>query len=159
MRSLGWTLIQYDRCPYKTRKMPCEASVNTHRETVMWQQRQSLGDATEARKSWGSVLPQSFRGSVTFVVRHLVTVSTLCLTLYDPVDCSLPCSSVHGISQARVLEWVAISLSRGPSRLRGRTCISCIGWWTFYCWATSEAGAWPYQPLNFWLLDPRTMRQ
>ena len=119
MRSLGWTLIQYDRCPYKTRKMPCEASVNTHRETVMWQQRQSLGDATqatsEARKSWGSVLPQSFRGSVTFVVRHLVTVSTLCLTLYDPVDCSLPCSSVHGISQARVLEWVAISFSRGSS--------------------------------------------
>ena len=34
-----------------------------------------------------------------------------CLTLYDPMDCSLPGSSVHGISQARVLEWVAIAFS------------------------------------------------
>ena len=39
----------------------------------------------------------------------LVLVTQLCLTLCDPMDCSLPGSSVHGISQARVLEWVAIS--------------------------------------------------
>ena len=39
----------------------------------------------------------------------LVLVTQLCLTLCDPLDCSLPGSSVHGISQARVLEWVAIS--------------------------------------------------
>ena len=38
-------------------------------------------------------------------------VSQLCLTLCNTVDCSLPCSSVHGISQARILEWVAISFS------------------------------------------------
>ena len=38
-------------------------------------------------------------------------VTQLCLTLCDPVDCSPPCSSVHGIFQARVLEWVAISFS------------------------------------------------
>ena len=37
-------------------------------------------------------------------------------TLYDPMDCSSPGSSVHGISQARILEWVAISFSRGPSQ-------------------------------------------
>ena len=36
----------------------------------------------------------------------------LCPTLYDPMDCSLPDSSVHGILQARILEWVAISFSR-----------------------------------------------
>ena len=36
----------------------------------------------------------------------------LCLTLCDPVDCSLPGSSIHGILQARILEWVAISFSR-----------------------------------------------
>ena len=35
-----------------------------------------------------------------------------CLTLTDPIDCSLPGSSIHGIFQARVLEWVAISFSR-----------------------------------------------
>ena len=39
-------------------------------------------------------------------------VAQLCLTLCDPMDCSLPDSSVRGISQARVLEWVAISFSR-----------------------------------------------
>ena len=41
-----------------------------------------------------------------------------CLTLSDHMDCSLPGSSVHGISQARILEWVAISFSRGSSRPR-----------------------------------------
>ena len=43
------------------------------------------------------------------------------------MDCSPPGSSVHGISQARVLEWVAISFSRGSSQPRDQTCISCIG--------------------------------
>ena len=38
-----------------------------------------------------------------------------CLTLYDPVDCSPPGSSVHGILQARILQWVAISSPRGSS--------------------------------------------
>ena len=45
----------------------------------------------------------------------LVTQS--CPTLYDPMDCSPPASSVHGISQARILEWVAISFSRGSSQI------------------------------------------
>ena len=53
-------------------------------------------------------------------------VTQSCLTLLDPMDCSLPGSSVHGIFQARVLEWVAISFSRGSSRSRDRTCSSCI---------------------------------
>ena len=42
-------------------------------------------------------------------------VAQSCLTLCDPMDCSLPGFSVHGIFQARVLEWVAISFSRGSS--------------------------------------------
>ena len=45
----------------------------------------------------------------------------LCLTLCDPMDCSLPGSSVHGIIPARILEWVAISFSKGSSRPRDRT--------------------------------------
>ena len=53
-------------------------------------------------------------------------VSQSCLTLCDPVDCSLLGSSVHGIFQARVLEWVAISFSRGSSQPRDRTQVSCI---------------------------------
>ena len=42
-------------------------------------------------------------------------VSQLCQTLCNPVDCSPPGSSIHGILQARILEWVAISFSRGSS--------------------------------------------
>ena len=54
-------------------------------------------------------------------------VAQLCLTLCDPVDRSLPGSSVHEILQARILEWAAISFSRGSSRPRDRTRVSCIG--------------------------------
>ena len=50
----------------------------------------------------------------------------LCLTLCNPMDRSLPGSSVHGILQARILEWVAISFSRGSSRPRDQTWASCI---------------------------------
>ena len=52
-------------------------------------------------------------------------VAHLCPTLCDSVDCSQPGSSVHGILQARILEWVAISLSRGSSQPRDRTRVSC----------------------------------
>ena len=48
-------------------------------------------------------------------------VTQSCLTLCDPMDCSLPGSSVRGIFQAIVLEWIAISFSRGSSRPRDRT--------------------------------------
>ena len=47
---------------------------------------------------------------------HMCALS--CLGLWDPVDCSPPGSSVHGISQARILEQVAISSSRGSSQIR-----------------------------------------
>ena len=57
----------------------------------------------------------------------------------DPVDCSLPGSSVHGILQARILEWVAISYSRGSSRPRNRTRVSCIAGRFFTNWAMREA--------------------
>ena len=54
----------------------------------------------------------------------------LCLTLWDPLDCSPPGSSVHGISQAWILEWVHIFYSRGSSQPRDGThvfCVSCVG--------------------------------
>ena len=57
------------------------------------------------------------------------------LQLYD---CSWPGSSVHGILQARILEWVAISSSRGSSQPRDCTQISCIDWQILYHWATRE---------------------
>ena len=63
-----------------------------------------------------------------------------CPTLCDPMDwCSPPGSSIHGILQARILEWVAISLSRGSSQPRDRTQVSCIVGRRFTVWATREA--------------------
>ena len=50
----------------------------------------------------------------------------LCLTLCDPMDCSPPGFSVHGISQTRILEWVAISLSSRSAWPRNQTHISCL---------------------------------
>ena len=65
-------------------------------------------------------------------------VAQLCLILCDPMDCSLTGSSVHGIFQTRILEWVAISFSRGSSRPRDRTRVSCIVGSCFTVWATRE---------------------
>ena len=69
------------------------------------------------------------------------TCAQLCPTLCDPKDCSLPGSTVHGISQAGIVEWVAISFSRGSPRPRDQTCISvsCTGRQILHHCATSEA--------------------
>ena len=64
------------------------------------------------------------------VKAKIVKVKSLaqsCPTLCDPMDSSQPISSVHGIFQARVLEWVAISFSRGSSRPRDQTRVSHVG--------------------------------
>ena len=66
-------------------------------------------------------------------------VAKLCSTLNDPMDCSLPGSSVHGILQVRILEWVAIPFSRGSSWPRNQTQVSCIAGRFFTNWATREA--------------------
>ena len=60
------------------------------------------------------------------------------LTLCDPMDCILLGSSIHGIFQARILEWVAISFSRGSSWPRDPTQVSCIVGRSFTIWATRE---------------------
>ena len=72
----------------------------------------------------------------------LLCCAQSCPTLCNPVDFSLPGSSVHGIFQARVLAWVAISYSRGSSRPRDQTCISCVSCidrWILHHQATWEA--------------------
>ena len=68
------------------------------------------------------------------ILRHSVP-PTLC----NPMDCSPPGSSVHGILQARMLEWGAISYSKRSSQPRDRTHISRTGRQILYHWATSEA--------------------
>ena len=54
--------------------------------------------------------------------------------LSDILDCSLPGSSLHGIFQARILEWVAIFYSRGSSQPRDWTCVFCLGRQILYHW-------------------------
>ena len=66
-------------------------------------------------------------------------VSQLCPTLCNPMDCSLPGSSTHGIFQARVLEWGATSFSRRSSQHRDWTWVSPIADRRFTVWATKEA--------------------
>ena len=81
----------------------------------------------------------------------------------DPMDCSPPGSSVHGILQARVLEWGAVSSSRRSSRSRGRTCVSCIAGRFFplgsplcpHAYSVSRLlvwNIWVYDELHLWLL-------
>ena len=61
--------------------------------------------------------------------------SQLCPTLCNPMDCGPPGSSAHGILLARMLEWVAIPLSRGSSQPRDQTPVSCIAGRFFTVWA------------------------
>ena len=79
-----------------------------------------------------------FKTTGTFVQ---MLVTQLCLTLCDPIDCRPQASSVHGICQARILEWVAISNSRGSSWVRYWTCVSYI----FLHW---QADSLPLHPLG-----------
>ena len=74
---------------------------------------------------------------VKLKVKVLVTQS--CTTLCDPIDCSPPGSSVHGILQAGIPEWVARPVSRGSSQCRDQTWVSCIAGRFFTVWATKEA--------------------
>ena len=107
-------------------------------------------DIKPSKKSQGLYVPSSWENSIslTDITNHFLTTSCCCcwvakscLTLCDPTDCSPPGSSVHGILQARILEWVAISFSRGSSRPRDWTCVSCLsctGKQILYHWVTWE---------------------
>ena len=64
--------------------------------------------------------------SLLFCCHRCCLVTKLFLILGDPVDCSLPDSSVYGISQARILEWVTISFSKESSLPRDRTYVSSL---------------------------------
>ena len=74
------------------------------------------------------------------IIMHACSVN-----LCDPMDCSSPGSSVHGIFQARILEWIAIPFSRGFSQFRDWIHISCIGRQILYHWDPWEA---PYRMIS-----------
>ena len=80
-------------------------------------------------------------------VKALVAQS--CLILCDPMDCSPPGFSVHGILRARILEWVAIYFLRESSWSRDQTQVSCVVGRFFTIWATREAGLWKFS----WIIN------
>ena len=77
------------------------------------------------------------RGDFSLVYSSCCLVTRSCLTLFYPMDWT-DCS-VHGILQARILDWVAISSSRGSSWSKEWTHMSCIGRWILDHWAAWEA--------------------
>ena len=91
---------------------------------------------------WGSLKPNQKAGlwrTLFLLCVCMFSVTQSCLTLCDPMDYSPPGSSVHGIFQARILEWVAISFSRGSFQPRDWNCVACIScigrWILYYCTA------------------------
>ena len=71
---------------------------------------------------------------VLSIAMLIVKVARSCPTVCNPLDCSLPVSSVHGISQERIMEWDSISFSRGSSWPRDQTWVSCLGGRFFTIW-------------------------
>ena len=109
----------------------------------------SWADTTEQEQIsiiWLSLSWVWFQGEIKFSLSHPIVFSKTweseitqsCPNLCNPMDCSLPRFSVHGIFQARIPEWVAISFSRGSSQPRDRTQVSCIVGRSFTVWATRE---------------------
>ena len=76
--------------------------------------------------------------SIDAVAKSLLS----CLTLCGPIDSSPPVYPVHGIYQARTLEWVAISFSRGTVQSRNQTGVSCIAGRCFTSWTEEKWGIW-----------------
>ena len=84
-------------------------------------------------------LPVPVLSGFFLAVHMCVLVAQSCRTVCGPMDYSPPGSSVHGILQTRILEWVAVSFSRGSSQPRDRTRVSCIaGRFFFFFYSLSH---------------------
>ena len=85
--------------------------------------------------------PNFFLHSSYYLLMYCVSLCYLlsCVWLCVPVDCNPPNSSVHGILQARIPEWVAICFSRGSSQARKWTWVFCIAGEFFTIWAIRES--------------------
>ena len=99
---------------------------------------------------------RKLQGNTFFLITsvYCVSVTQSCLTLCDPMGCSPPGSFVHGILQARILEWVAISFSRGSSWARDWTQVSCIVGRCFNLWPTRESYGFSSSHVQMWKLGP-----
>ena len=93
----------------------------------------------EPQTSFVERFPSAWLKAQLLASAVLCLVVQLCLTLCDPMDCSPPGSSVHGISQTRILECAAMPSSRGSSWSRDQTQVSCTAGRFFIVWVTREA--------------------
>ena len=96
-----------------------------------------VNEKSEDQTSCSLLLLTPFGRDTIYVCAHSVT--QLCPTLCDPMDYSTPGCCLHGILQARILEWVVISFSRGSPQPKDQTCVSCFGRQVLHRWATWEA--------------------
>ena len=124
----------------------CTTSANYHLQA----QTSLFCVGTKLKSTWMSYLFNIIKGKMdtlssckTFPIFHvsygLCSVTQSCPTLCDPMDCSPPGSSVHGILPARILEWVAMPFSRASSQPRDQTQVSCTAGRFFTIWAIREA--------------------
>ena len=120
-----WILYQSCKVGYSYPLKPC----NVRYEVILTLKMRTLKQDQDGKvgRSWTHLL-----------LFYCCLLTHSCIWLCSPVHCSPPGSSVHGIFQARIVEWVAISFSRGSSQPRDWTCISYTGRQILYRWATGE---------------------
>ena len=116
---------------YMMHKWRQHSQMHEFNKEIIWLQRKK--GSCKVNENTGSGLAHTRLSLV------LSPLAQSCLTLCDPMHYSLPGSSVHGILQARILEWVAMPYCRGTSQPRNQTRVSCIAGRFFTSWATREA--------------------
>ena len=124
--SLIWLLVMSSEIPWLWIRLPISPKIGVLAE-VLLRRGKPISDRC---LSWWEHTPPL---SVCWLFSHIQ------LFVCDPLDCSPPGSSVHGFLLARLLDWVAISFSRGSSQPRTRTQGSCTAGRFFTIWATREA--------------------
>ena len=130
-----WCRI-WNTCKCSIRHLIQSGSLNS--EAILFPLSWWLGIELEGCQPWKAFCRTKSIHIYFLLVHAECSAIQLCLALWDPMDYSPTGSSVNEISQARILEWVAVSLSRS-SLLRGQTHITCIGRWILYYCATLEA--------------------
>ena len=111
--SAWWIFTNWAACP---RNQHPGRRVGPHNTFSLWKGKGTMSWAVLA-------IPTDFLFMASLVV---VLFAQSCPTLCDPMDCNLPGSSVHGILQARILEWLAIPFSRGSSWPRNQALVSAL---------------------------------
>ena len=129
---------------------------------IHWLSEELVADYRGCNKKLGHYWVNLFFSTVPQFIKEWLTIicclvlNQSCLTLCNPEDCSLLGSFVHGISQSRMLKWVAIFFPRGSFQPRNRTWVSCIVRQILYHWVTREALTDVYYILTEYLLHQKS---